>query len=167
MKPPHTPGTENTKPKLPAGGAAEPLAADAQIGLYHLLMQAPVAIVIFSGPDYIIELANDLYLPIAGKRREELLHKPAFEAIPIAASQGFIEVLNNIRATGEPFKLHEYETKIEEHGHIRTAYLNIVYQPIKEVDASVDKIMILVTEVTEQVLARKQKEADALLLQKV
>lgn len=132
--------------------------AASQTGLYHLLMQAPVAIVIFSGPDYVIELANDLYLPIAGKPREALLNKPAFEAIPIATGQGFIEVLDDIRATGEPFQLTEYRTLIERARTVETAYLNIVYQPIKAANGSVDKIMILATDVTEQVTARRKAE---------
>lgn len=149
-------------------GTVEPsLLASAQSDLYALLMQAPVAILIFRGPNYIIELANDLYLPIAGKTREELLHKPAFEAMPVAAAQGFIQLLDNIRATGEPLKLHERETLIERNDRVETTYLNIVYQPIKEPDGTVERIMVLVTDVTEQVLSRKQKDLDDRWLQQM
>ena len=83
-----------------------------------MLMQAPVAIVVFRGPDYIIELANDLYLPIAGKPREALLNRPAFDVMPVAASQGFIEILNGIRKNGQPFRLHEHKTFIERNGKV-------------------------------------------------
>lgn len=137
-----------------------------QQGFYNLLMQAPVAIVVFSGPDYIIELANDLYLPLAGKTREQLLNKPAFETMPVAALQGFIELLDNIRTTGEPVNLHEHKTFIERDGKIDTTYLNIAYQPIKEANGIVNKIMILVTDVTEQVEGRKKLEEEKALLKK-
>lgn len=163
MTPAAMPGPEITKPEAFPDATDHPITG-AQSDLHSLLMQAPVAIVIFSGPDYIIELVNDLYLPIAGKRREELLHKPAFEVMPAAASQGFIQLLDAIRASGEPFKLHEHETLIERAGQLDITYLNIVYQPIKESDGAVKRIMILVTDVTEQVAARtKTEESEAQL----
>ncbi len=131
---------------------------------HSLLMQAPVAIVVFKGPEYIIELANDLYLPIAGKTREELINKPAFEAMPVAASQGFIELLDNIRTTGQPVNLREHKTFIEKDGKLDTTYLNIAYQPIKDADDSVAKIMVLVTDVTEQVKTRLKIEEERAIL---
>ncbi|MBD0366107.1 MAG: PAS domain S-box protein [Flavisolibacter sp.] len=126
--------------------------------LYNLLMQTPVAIVVFSGPDYVIKLANDSYVQLTGKNREELLDRPAFEVMPVAVAQGFIELLDKIRATGEPVHLHEHKTLIERRGKIDTTYLNIVYQPLKEMDGRVDKIMIVTTDVTEQVNARQKTE---------
>lgn len=129
-----------------------------------MLMQAPVAIVVFRGSNHIIELANDLYLSIAGKSREILLNKPAFEVMPKAASQGFIEILNGVRESGQPYSLNEHRTVIERNGREDTAWLNIVYQPLKELDGTVDRIMIMVTDVTEQVLTRyKKEEAEALV----
>lgn len=162
MKPTPVPDTADNATAY--NTALEPHSAAAQADLYQLLMQAPVAIVIFRGPDYIIELANDLYLTLAGKSREALLNKPAFEAMPVAASQGFIELLNNIRATGAPVKLTEHTTLIERLGQIETTYLNIVYQPLKDAAGTVDKIMILMTDVTDQVIARKKTEDSEELL---
>lgn len=133
-------------------------------GLYNMLMQAPVAIIVLRGPHHIIELVNERFLPIAGKSIDELLNKPLFEAMPAGAGQGFIEILNEIRTTGQPFQLHENKTFIERNGKMETAWLNIVYQPLRELDGAVDKIMIMVTEVTEQVVARnKKEEAEAMV----
>lgn len=121
-----------------------------------VLMQAPVALVVFSGPRYIIELANDLFLPIAGKSREELINKPAFEAMPLAASQGFIEILDGVRSSGVPFHLNEHKTLIERSGTVHASYLNIVYQPIRDQQGTVEKVLIMITDVSEQVAAREQ-----------
>jgi hypothetical protein len=43
-------------------------------------------------------------------------------------------------------------------GEMATAYLNIVYQPLKEPDGTVDRIMIMITDVTEQVVAANKKK---------
>ena len=55
-----------------------------------MLMQAPVATVVFRGPDHVIELANDLYLAIVVRSREELLHKLVAEAMLGVLGRGFV-----------------------------------------------------------------------------
>src|ERR1051325_7921057 len=78
------------------------LSTNPEQSLYNMLMQAPVAMIVLRGEDNIIEFANDFYSFIAGKNREDLLNKPAFEVMPEAATQGFVEILRDIRATGKP-----------------------------------------------------------------
>ena len=79
------------------GATADTAKAGMEQAFFDMLMQAPVAIVVFSGPSYVIDFVNDLYVAIAGKTREELLNKPAFEVMPTAATQGFKELLDRIR----------------------------------------------------------------------
>lgn len=43
-----------------------------------LVMQAPVAIAVFRGKEFVAEIANDHYLPLVGKTREEFVGKPLF-----------------------------------------------------------------------------------------
>ncbi len=142
---------------MSVGTRAEAGAADR--GAYELLLQAPVALVVFAGRDNIIEFVNDLFLPIAGLSREELLYQPAFKVMPMAASQGFAELLERIRATGEPLQLKEHETIIDRNGRQELFWLNISYQPIREPDGQVDRVMIMVTDVSEQVLSRRRLES--------
>jgi hypothetical protein len=80
---------------------------------YHLLMQAPVAMVIFRGPEYIVEFANELYYGIVGKTSEQLLNKPAFVTSPNAVRQGFPAILDRVRTTAQPFRLSEHQTFID------------------------------------------------------
>ena len=131
---------------------------------FNMLMQAPIAIVVFSGPSYVIDFVNDLYVDIVGKTRDDLLNKPAFDAMPAAATQGFKELIDGFRSTAAPFALTEHKSIIERNGRQETAWLNIVYKPLKELNGSVNRIMILVTEVTEQVLKRLEKEAEEVIL---
>ncbi|MFY0581814.1 PAS domain-containing protein [Cystobacter fuscus] len=71
--------------------------------LHSLFMQAPTAIAIFRGPRYVIELANSQVCRLWGRRPEDVLGKPLFEALPEAAGQGFEVCLDEVLATGVPF----------------------------------------------------------------
>lgn len=130
----------------------------AEQNIHNLFMQAPVGIVIVKGDNYEVELVNASYLPIVQKTYEDLIHKSIFETIPEIEKQGFREILNATRETGETYHLHEYKTIINRNGRDETIYLNVVYQPIKELDGSYDRVMALVVEVTEAVVARKKIE---------
>ncbi|HZH36501.1 MAG TPA: PAS domain-containing protein, partial [Flavisolibacter sp.] len=46
-----------------------------------------------------------------------------------------------------------------------TVYLDIIYQPLKETDGSATKIMVMLTEVTPQVISRRIKDAETAFLQ--
>ncbi len=133
---------------------------------YHLLMQAPVAMVVFRGPYFVIEFANDLYFSLVGYSREALLNRPAFDVMQQAREQGFFDLLTRIRNSGECFRLNEHETLIERNGRMETVYLSIIHQPVKAPDGGADRMMVMITDVTQQVAARKQKEEETSLLQK-
>ena len=47
-------------------------------GFRNLVMQAPVAIAVFRGPDFIAEIANDAYLATIAKHRSDFVGKPFF-----------------------------------------------------------------------------------------
>ncbi len=130
----------------------------AEEDLQNLFIQAPIGIVILNGDDYRIELVNDFYSLVVQRTKEELLGKPVFEAIPEALTQGFKDILNGVRISGEPLFLHEYETVLHRNESDETTYLSLVFQPVKGMDGSVEKVMVLVHEVDEQVQARKKME---------
>jgi PAS domain S-box-containing protein len=132
--------------------------AKAEKDLQNLFMQAPVGILILEGASYRVKLVNDAYLPIVQRSREALLGKNIFEALPEVANQGFREILDEVRRTGTPYHHREYRTLLHRHGREETTYLNVVYQPLRERDGSTSQVMVLVHEVTDQVLARKRME---------
>jgi PAS domain S-box-containing protein len=133
--------------------------------LTSFLLHAPFAIQILSGPDYITDLVNDKYLPIVQRKREELIGRPIFKAVPEARSQGYETIMKEVRRSGEPASIVEYPTMLERNGHLETAYLNVVFQPLRKLNGEVDRIMIVVEEVTERVIARKKIEDHASILE--
>ncbi|MGI4821125.1 MAG: PAS domain-containing sensor histidine kinase [Janthinobacterium lividum] len=124
--------------------------------LQRILEQAPVAIAVFRGPTYVIELANPLVCALWGRTPAQTVGTPLFELLPETANQGFEQLLNKVMATGVPHVAHEMPAVHERAGRRETVYWNFVYLPMREDDGHVSGAMVVATEVTEQVLARQQ-----------
>jgi PAS domain S-box-containing protein len=130
----------------------------AQQELHNLFMQAPVGIIILKGDNHIVELVNEFYTMIVQRTESNLLGQSVFDVIPEAVGQGFREILNGVRLSGEPLYLHEHKTLLNRNGREDTIYVSFVFQPLKELDGSIEKVMVLVHDVSEQVIARKKME---------
>ncbi len=126
--------------------------------LYSIFMQAPVGIGIFLGPNYEVELINPPLCSLYGKSIEELFGKPVFEVLHHAKGLGFEELLDQVRLTGEPFYGHGMEMPLVRAGQLETVYVNFVYEPFREDDGSISGVIIVATEITEQVKGRHQLE---------
>ncbi|WP_257457797.1 PAS domain-containing protein [Archangium lipolyticum] len=129
--------------------------------LQSLFMQAPTAIAIFRGPRYVIELANPLVCRLWGRRPEQVLGKPLFEALPEAAGQGFEEHLDEVLATGVPFVGKELPARLArlEGGALEEVYFNFVYEPMRDAQGQVEAVIVVASDVTELVQARRRMEA--------
>ncbi len=125
----------------------------------HLIRQAPVAIALFDGPNFIIELANERVLEFWGRTREQVMHKPLFEALPEASGQGFEELLTEVFETGKPFYSSEMPVKLFRNGEMEQTYIDFVYEPYHDSENKITGIMVVANEITQQVIARRLIEA--------
>jgi PAS domain S-box-containing protein len=98
---------------------------------HNLFMQAPVAIGIAKGSEYIIEMANDNLLEVWG-RSADVVGKPLFEAVPELSGQGYRELLDQVRETGEPFYGYEHPVRLNRGGKEEVFYFDFVYKPYYE-----------------------------------
>jgi PAS domain S-box-containing protein len=96
--------------------------------LRRMFDQAPGFIAMLSGPEHRFTMANEAYLMLVDHR--EILGKPAAEALPEIASQGFIRLLDTVYATGEPFIGHGQKVTLLYDADEDARYLDFVYQPI-------------------------------------
>ncbi|WP_303310180.1 PAS domain-containing protein [Hymenobacter sp. BT730] len=134
---------------------ARRLHANQQAQLQALFEQAPVAVAILQGPEYVIEVANPRVAEIWGRKPEQVIGKPIFEALPEVRDQGFKELMDHVVATGEPFMAQEVTTLLERNGQLDTVYLNFVYQPLRDAQGHIGSVAAVATEVSEQVTARQ------------
>ncbi len=122
------------------------------------ILQTPSAMCVFRGPEFVVEIANDLMLELWGKKNSEVQNKPIFEALPEVKGQGLETVLENVYTTGEKFEAHERLVKLPREGEIEDVYVNFVYEALKEPDGTISGIVAVANDVTAQVDARKKVE---------
>lgn len=137
---------------------AEKLIQENEQNLRNTILQAPVAMCILRGPNYIVELANDRMIELWGKTAEDVLNKPIFESLPEAKEQGFDALLDGVYATGNTFTAQSVPVSLSRHGKIEIVYVNFVYEAYREADGFVSGILAVAIDVTAQVIARQKIE---------
>ena len=123
--------------------------------LRELFEQAPVAIGLFAGPDYVVEVCNPDLQAIWRRTAAEALDRPLFEVLPEARDQGFRELLDEVRRTGTPFVAAEMPAQLLRNGQLTSVYLNFVYQPIRDEQGHIRAVAAVAADVSEQVAARR------------
>jgi PAS domain S-box-containing protein len=118
--------------------------------------QAPVALALLQGPEYVVAVANPAIGALWGRDPAHLTNQPLFERLPEMATQGFRELLDTVRRTGEPYVAHEWPTQLLRHGRPETVYFNFVYQPLASAQGEVSSVVIVATDMTAAVQARQQ-----------
>jgi PAS domain S-box-containing protein len=129
--------------------------------LRRIFQQAPVAIATTRGPDHVVESVNPAYLPLlgAGHRADELLGRPAREALPEFEGQGFFELLDQVYRTGEPFIGTELAARVDRGGGtVEEVFYNFVYQPLVDAAGQVEGLCAVAVDVTVLVRARQAAE---------
>jgi PAS domain S-box-containing protein len=124
----------------------------------NLVMQSTFAISVFRGKDLVAEIANDAYLHIVGKTREEFIGRPLFETLPeIKDAVGHI--IDEVMDSGVPFKVNEFGISINKFGKDVFGYYSFTYEPSRDHYGNIDGFMATAIDITDQVLARKAAEA--------
>jgi PAS domain S-box-containing protein len=123
----------------------------------RLIEQAPVAICNLQGPEFIIESANNLVLNFWGKTAD-VIGKPLAVGLPELQGQPFLGLLSNVFKTGEAYFGNEVRSLNEHQGALVEGYFNFIYQPMKDENGITTSIMMVATDVTEQVHNRKELE---------
>ncbi|MEO7712863.1 MAG: PAS domain-containing protein [Gemmatimonadaceae bacterium] len=126
--------------------------------LFEVFQSAPSFIVAFRGPEQVYEFVNEAYYQVIGHR--VVVGKPLLEAIPEIRHQGFFELLENVRQTGEPWVGRESPVELQRTpgAPTETRYLDIVFQPLTDADGTRYGVVAHGSDVTEQVLARREIE---------
>jgi PAS domain S-box-containing protein len=124
----------------------------------NMILQAPVAMCILLGPEYVVEVANAQMIQLWGKPEHTVMNKPIFEALPDAREQGLEQLMNDVYRTGESFIASERPVDLIRNGKPERTYQNFVYQPYRDSKGAILGIIAISTEVTVQVLARQKIE---------
>jgi PAS domain S-box-containing protein len=140
----------------------------AKAHLQRLFEQAPGFICVLQGEQHRFELANAAYRELLGQR--ELIGRGVAEVIPEAGRQGFVELLDQVYRTGQPFvgRGVALELMRPDGQGLAQHFLDFVYQPVIDADGKVTGIFVQGSDVTEQHTAqvelnRYQSELESLV----
>jgi PAS domain S-box-containing protein len=140
--------------------AAQHAFKESEENFRKLILQAPIGMIILKGENFFVELVNDTYLQIAGKTRKEFENRPLWEAIPESKTLGFDHILKKVLQTGIAHYGNEQPTTMIRNGKKQTFFINYVYEPLKDADGTINRIMVVSVDVTE-ILESKRKIQDA------
>ncbi len=127
--------------------------------LRQLILQAPVAIGILRGPDYKVEILNDVARSLLGRTDKQLLSKPILSVMNEVDTEKAKYLLDKVFHQGETVSAKEYPVKIMRNGRMVKIYVNFEYDPVRNERNEVIGVMVVGMEVSDQVRNRKKIEA--------
>jgi PAS domain S-box-containing protein len=127
------------------------------VQIRRLFMHAPSFVAILRGLDHVFDFANEAYLRLIG--RQDVVGRALTDALPEIREQGFIQLLDEVRRSGEPFIGREVPVMlIRETGQpAEERFLDFVYQPIVESDGSISGVFVEGSDMTDRVLANQRQ----------
>jgi PAS domain S-box-containing protein len=126
--------------------------------LAALFAQAPSFMALLSGPVHRFSFANAAYLRLVGDR--PLLGRTVAEALPEAATQGYLELLDQVYRSGEPYTSKAARFVVEAvPGARRERFVDFIYQPIRDDAGTVTGVFVLGTDTTDRTTAEAELQA--------
>jgi len=127
--------------------------------LAQLFEQAPGFMAMLRGPEHRFELVNPSYLRLVGAR--PLLGRSVAEALPEAASQGYVSLLDAVYESGQAYSARgaRFEVHTAPDAAAATRHVDFVFQPIRDEAGSVSGVFIEGADVTGRVAAERRREA--------
>jgi PAS domain S-box-containing protein len=130
-------------------------AEKAEAEFRNIVFQMPIGITIFRGPQFMVEMANETYLQIIDRKEADFVGRPLFEGLPEVKE--YVEgLLNNVFTTGEPYYGYEFPVTIHRFNKSELTYFNFVYYPYRDEYGKIIGIIVVASEVTDLVLAKKR-----------
>jgi PAS domain S-box-containing protein len=116
----------------------------------EMFARSPSFSALLQGPEHRFVLTNPAYHQLIGHRN--VIGQTVREAVPEVEGQGFLELLDNVFATGEPFVGKDVKLVLQRTpgGSEETRYIDFVYQPIKDESGNVTGIFVDGLDITER-----------------
>jgi len=128
---------------------------------------SPVGIATIVEEGLTFTMANPFYCNLVGRTPEDIVGKPLLEALPELAGQGFDGLLHEVIATGVAYRANEAEVTLLRNNILEPVYVNLTYQPRYDLNGKFLNILVVATDVTQQVRSRRSVEASEARLKSI
>lgn len=140
------------------------LLAESREQVRTIIEQAPVGIAMLKGPELIIDIANPTILKIWGHQLADVQGRPHEIARPELQGLPVNQWLREAFEKGERKTNNELSILLRHNDGLREAIVNSIYQPIFSTDNKVTGILIILEDITDQILERRKSEKDQHML---
>ncbi|MDE1915681.1 MAG: PAS domain S-box protein [Sphingomonadales bacterium] len=122
---------------------------------------SPSFMALLEGPEHRITTANSRFLQLVGDRA--VLGLTVAQALPDAVEQGFLDLLDQVYTTGQPYSTrgHKYAVQPVPGGPLTDHFVDFVYQPLTDEQGQVTGIFIDGVDVTDRMRAQAALDAAA------
>ncbi|MBF9033862.1 PAS domain-containing protein [Rhodobacterales bacterium HKCCE2091] len=117
----------------------------------YLFEQAPGAVAILRGPKHVFEIVNPAYEVLIGRR--DIVGKPVAEALPEVVSQGFVDLLDQVYRSGEPYRGHAMPVVLDREQGPEERNVDFVFQPVTDTAGKRYGVFVQATDVTDTIRA--------------
>lgn len=127
--------------------------------LLQIFEMSPAGIATLGGPDHIFEFANEEYYSMIGIGRD-IIGKSVAEAVSEVVDQGFIDLLDTVYKTGEPFAARAVPVELNRgpDGEKQKRFIDLVYQAMRAPSGEIMGILVQAQDVTERLAEQKHRE---------
>ena len=124
----------------------------------RMFQQAPGFFAVLSGPDHVFTFANDAYLRLVGDR--PLIGRAVIEALPEIEGQGFVEMLEDVFATGRPAGGEAVRVMLRQKPDEppRETYLDFSYDAIRDGEGTITGVFVQGMDRTEAVRVQQRQK---------
>jgi PAS domain S-box-containing protein len=129
-----------------------------------LFEQTPVGIAMLKGEQLKIKMINDTLLSFWARQRQEVINRPLWEVLPEVAEQGLDRIAKQVYDTGVTYKSPESPVDLFRDGKLETIIVHFAFQALKDWQGEIIGLLVIATDVTELVTARKAVEKNEMRL---
>lgn len=126
--------------------------------LQAMFEEAPSPKCVLEGPEHRFVIANKSYRKVVGQ--EDIIGKRVIDVIPEVEEQGYIDILDEVYQTGEPFLGEEENIFIDkDNPEEKSNYIfNLLYAPLFDENDEVYAIFVEVVDLSDQISYQKRLE---------
>ncbi|MGE5563014.1 MAG: ATP-binding protein [Bacillota bacterium] len=130
--------------------------------LQQMFDEAPGFIALLEGPEHRFAMANRAYVRLVGR---EVVGKTVAEALPEVRDQGYIDLLDRVAGSREPYVGRAVPVAVNRDGTLQQVFVDFIYQPLIGSDGEVTGIFVQGHDVTEHKRSEALRTAHNKILQ--
>lgn len=130
--------------------------SETQASFTNLIAQAPVAMMLVKGDNFIVSMINRQMLELIGKDAS-IIGKPLFEELPELKGQKAADLLMKTFTEGKSISDYSNPVMLNRNGNLEEGFFNFSYTPYVE-NGKVTGVIDMAVEVTPQMLAIQDRD---------